>query len=71
MTIAVLGIASFYVQSQASNFLTDLDAERAGTELAKSEMFAGLVSAGLLFSSQVNAFRRAELFTEQHEGYRV
>jgi hypothetical protein len=63
----MLGISGFNVQTQPGNFFAYLDAERAGSELVKGKILAGLVDAGLLFSAAGNARGRAELFAEQHE----
>ena len=52
----MLGVAGFNVQTEPCDFLSYLDAERAGLELVQGEIFAGLVGAGLLFST-ASAFR--------------
>src|SRR5690554_7952807 len=67
MLRVVLGIAGFNVQPQPGDFLTHLDAEWASFELVQGKVFAGLVNAGLQFSTASYALGRAELFAEQHE----
>lgn len=52
----MLGIAGFNVQAKPGDFLSYFDTERAGFELVKGEILAGLVGAGLLVSRAGNAF---------------